>query len=58
VNSRGDIVFIGDLTPAPDTGDALGVFLFSKDTILAVARPGDTMPGGGTFVRAGFQDHV
>ncbi len=56
VNSRGDVVFIGDLTPAPTTGDALGVFLFSKDTTIAVARPGDPMPGGGTFVRAGFQD--
>jgi hypothetical protein len=56
VNSRDDIVFIGDLTPAPNTGDALGVFLFSKGTIIAVARPGDAMPGGGTFVRAGFQD--
>jgi hypothetical protein len=56
LNSRGDIVFIGDLTPAPDIGDALGVFLFSRGTIIAVARPGDAMPGGGTFVRAGFFD--
>jgi hypothetical protein len=56
LNSRDDIVFIGDLTPAPDTGDALSVFLFSKGTTIAVARPGDAMPGGGTFVRAGFQD--
>jgi hypothetical protein len=55
VNSRDDIVFIGDLTPAPDSGDALGVFLFSKGSIVAVARPGDAMPGGGTFLRAGFQ---
>jgi hypothetical protein len=56
VNSRDDIVFIGDLTTAPATGDALGVFLFSQGTTIAVARPGDAMPGGGTFVRAGFQD--
>ena len=56
LNSRGDIVFIGDLTPAPDIGDALGVFLFSRGTTIAVARPGDAMPGGGTFVRAGFFD--
>jgi hypothetical protein len=55
LNSRGDMVFIGDLTPAPGSGDALGVFLFSKGTIVAVARPGDAMPGGGTFLRAGFQ---
>ena len=56
LNNRGDIVFIGDLTPAPDIGDALGVFLFSRGTTIAVARPGDAMPGGGTFVRAGFFD--
>jgi len=55
VNNRGDIVFIGDLTPAPGSADALGVFLFSKGTMLAVARPGDSMPGGGTFLRAGDQ---
>jgi hypothetical protein len=56
VNSRDDIVFIGDLTTAPATGDALSVFLFSQGTTIAVARPGDPMPGGGTFVRAGFFD--
>src|SRR6266480_4560436 len=56
VNSRGDVVFIGDLTPPPATGAALAVFLFSKDATIAVARPGDSMPGGGTFVRAGFFD--
>jgi hypothetical protein len=56
VNSRDDVVFIGDLTPAPDVGQALGVFLFSQGTTIAVARPGDAMPGGGTFVTAGFFD--
>jgi hypothetical protein len=55
VNSRGDVAFIGDVTPAPGTGDALGVFLFSKGTTIAVARPGDSMPGGGTLVRASDQ---
>jgi len=53
VNSRGDIVFIGDLTPAPADGEVLGVFLFSKGATIAVARPDDAMPGGGTFVTAG-----
>ena len=58
MNSRGDVVFIGDLTPAPEPiGAALAVFLFSKNgSTMAVARPGDPMPGGGTFVRAGFFD--
>jgi hypothetical protein len=56
VNSRDDVVFIGDLTPAPDVGNTLGVFLFSKGTTIAVARPGDAMPGGGTFMTADFFD--
>jgi hypothetical protein len=56
LNSRGDVVFIGDLTPAPDVGNALGVFLFSKGTTIAVARPGNAIPGGGTLVTAGFFD--
>jgi hypothetical protein len=56
VNSRDDIVFIGDLTPAPDALQTLGVFLFSKGTLIAVARPGDAMPGGGTFVTASIFD--
>jgi hypothetical protein len=56
VNNRGDVVFIGDLTPPPGIGEALGVFLFSKGTTTAVACPGDPMPGGGTLVTATFQD--
>jgi hypothetical protein len=55
VNNQGDIIFIGDLTPAPGIGDAPGVFLFSKGGTIAVARPGDPMPGGGNLVRASFQ---
>jgi hypothetical protein len=56
VNNRGEVVFIGDLTPAPNAGDAIGVFLFSQGTTIAVARPDDPMPGGGTMVRASDQD--
>jgi hypothetical protein len=56
VNNRRDVVFIGDLTPAPGAADVLGVFLFSKGTTFAVACPGDPMPGGGKLVRASFQD--
>src|ERR1700757_3814168 len=32
----------------------LGVYLYSKGTTIAVARPGDSMPGGGHFVTASF----
>jgi hypothetical protein len=56
VNSRGDIVFIGDLTPPPSVPDSAGVFLFTNGGTVAVACPGDPMPGGGTMVSAGTQD--
>jgi hypothetical protein len=53
MNNRGDIAFIGDLTPAPDVYGALGVFVASRGgSITAVARPGDAMPGGGHLVSA------
>jgi hypothetical protein len=52
INDRGDIVFSGDLTPAPDANKAVGVFLYSGGEIIPIARPGDLMPGGGHFVTA------
>jgi hypothetical protein len=52
MNNRGDIAFIGDLTPAPDVYQALGVFVASGGQLVSVARPGDPMPGGGHFVSA------
>jgi hypothetical protein len=52
LNSRGDILFIGDLGTSPDAITAAGVFLFSKGTLASVARPGDAMPGGGHLTSA------
>jgi hypothetical protein len=52
INNRGDVLFTGDLTPAPDANKVLGVFLYSHGVIMAIARPGDTMPGGGHLVTA------
>ena len=52
INSRGDVVFIGGLSPASDTGADLGVFLFSKNSTVSIARPGDPMPGGGALATA------
>jgi hypothetical protein len=52
LNNRGEVAFIGDLTPAPASLEQLGVFLYSKGTTRAIARPGDVMPGGGTMVTA------
>jgi hypothetical protein len=50
INNRGDVVFAGDLTPAPDVNRDIGAFLYTGGKILAVARPGDPMPGGGNLV--------
>jgi hypothetical protein len=49
LNDAGDMVFIGDLTPAPHVLQTLGVFLNSKGTTTPVALPGDPLPGGGNF---------
>jgi hypothetical protein len=56
VNARRDVAFIGDLTPAPNVFALLGVFLYSKGTTTAVARPGDALPGGGHMQTAGLID--
>jgi hypothetical protein len=52
MNNRGDIVFFGDVTPAPHSNENIGVFLSSGGKIITVARPGDAMPGGGELVNA------
>jgi hypothetical protein len=51
INNSSEIVFIGGLS---ETDDQFGVFLWSRGMILKVARPGDTMPGGGKFATAAF----
>lgn len=51
LNNSGDLVFQGDLSLPPKFGQVQGVYLHSKGKTVAVARPGDQMPGGlGTFV--------
>jgi len=57
INERGDVVFIGDVSPGPGFGEASGVYLFdrTKGTTTVVAEPGTVMPGGGLFVRASGQ---
>lgn len=52
MNNRGEIVFDGDLTPAPGVNESIGVFIYSGGKITAIARPGDPMPSGGTLVNA------
>jgi hypothetical protein len=46
LNNRGDIVFMGELTPQPGLTSARGIFLFSKGVTTVIARPGDLMPDG------------
>jgi hypothetical protein len=55
INSRGDVLFRGDLTPPPDRGLATGFFLWRDGQVIAIARPGQEMPGGGNLVRTAFQ---
>ena len=49
MNDAGDLVFVGDLTPAPDHSLALGVFRHSKGITTPVVLPGAPLPGGGHF---------
>jgi hypothetical protein len=47
INNRGDIAYIGDLAVAPAFDSILGVFLADRAGVSrAVARPGDSLPGG------------
>ena len=55
INNRGDILFLGDLTPSPDRRLATGVFLWRNGNVIAIARPGQEMPGGGNLVRTAQQ---
>lgn len=52
INNQGEVVFLGDLTRAPDIFEILAVFLFSDGEVMPIARPGDRLPGGGEFVTA------
>jgi hypothetical protein len=59
INSTGDIIFIGNLTPDYTTD---GLFRYSKGTVTAVAVPGEAMPGGGHLATVsgifGSQQHI
>jgi hypothetical protein len=50
MNNRGDIVYMGDLSTPPDLFTVAGIFAHSGGSTVAIARPGDPMPGGGTIV--------
>jgi hypothetical protein len=48
INSRGQVVFVGQLTGVAGSG----LFLHSDGATVPIARPGDPMPGGGNLVFA------
>jgi hypothetical protein len=50
INNAGDVLFVSDLTPAPDALKSAGLFRYSRGAITSIARPGDAMPGGGHVV--------
>src|SRR4051812_15423920 len=52
LNNSGDVAFIGDTSSPPQVSQRLGVYLYSGGKTIAVAIPGDVMPGGGKFVTA------
>ncbi|MCU1235532.1 MAG: hypothetical protein JWP63_3499 [Candidatus Solibacter sp.] len=56
LNDSGDIAFLGDISTGPPSNgfENLGVYVHSKGKTLVVAKPGDSMPGGGKFVTASF----
>ncbi|MBI3463308.1 MAG: hypothetical protein HY000_09650 [Planctomycetes bacterium] len=60
INNTGQIAFMGSLPARPPGTGHLpldhngGVFFNSGGKNIAIARPGDAMPGGGRLVTAGF----
>ena len=55
MNDSGDVVFEGLLAGDPcGNFETMGIYLHSKNNTIAIARPGDPMPGGGKFVTASF----
>lgn len=58
INSTGDVAFLGDLSATGD-GSEVAVFLYRGGKVIVVAKPGDPMPGGGTFASNGqYQQNV
>src|SRR4051794_26900643 len=52
INARGDVAFIGDVSPGDELHADVGYYLYNRvdGTTTIIAQPGDTMPGGGHFV--------
>jgi len=50
LNNRGDLIFMGELTPRPGVTKARGIYLHSSSVTVPIALPGDVMPDGRRFV--------
>jgi hypothetical protein len=50
LNERGQVAFVGDLTPPPGFGSSFGLYLRDRGSTRPIARPGQAMPGGGRLV--------
>jgi hypothetical protein len=50
MNDNGNVAFATYL----DASNARGVFLFANNTLTRIAGPGDSAPGGGSFLSADF----
>jgi hypothetical protein len=53
INNGGDVLFLAVVNT--DSGPASGYFLSRGGETSAIARPGDSMPGGGHFTAAAYQ---
>ncbi len=55
LNDLGDLVFLADLSANGTQENA--VFLYTHGATITIAKPGDSMPGGGIFKQAGTFPH-
>jgi hypothetical protein len=46
LDESGQVLFVGDLTPAPDHDVSQGLYLFNSSFTVPVVRPGDVLPDG------------
>jgi hypothetical protein len=60
INDRRQILFEGDLTPAPAVDQVQGLFLYTGSAIVPVVRPGDSLPDGRLATAADytFSHHI
>jgi hypothetical protein len=53
LNAKGDVAFVADVSANADGSD-VAVFLYTGGKTIVIAKRGDPMPGGGTFMTGGY----